>query len=96
METEAILPLPPTQEKVFIAACFYKEGTKSDPLFFLFLFSLIKLEKQRLIYEASPLPAIPAMSPVDVKLQKPTEDKKHLGNASHQSCSSGGLKKKRT
>lgn len=88
METEAILPLPPTQEKVFFAAWFYKEGTKSDPLFFLFVFffSLIKLEKQRLIYEASYLPAVPAMSlslPMDVKLQKPPEDKRHLGNASH-------------
>lgn len=76
---------PSNPGKSLYCCMFLQGGNKIRATIFSF-FSLIKLEKQRLIYEASPLPAIPAMSPsfpMDVKLQKSTEDKRHLGNASH-------------
>lgn len=94
METEAIfcLSLHPMKKSLLLHVFTRREQNQIH----YFSFSLIKLEEQRLIYKASPLPAIPTTPlslPMDAQLQKPTEYRDTRERHHTQSCRFRGLMK---
>lgn len=96
METEAVFCLSNPGKSPY--CCMFLQGGNKirSTLFPFFFFNLIKLEKQRLIYEASVLPTVPTMPPslpTDAQLQNPTADRDTWEMHHTQSCSLGGLKK---